>query len=194
MHFHVTLQRQQRAHTKRFIDSWNSSQLQRPSGGRSARALQLILDLKKEEKEREVEVHVRDISFKVELASHQACTTEYDENAEEFLKSLDDFTCNGLAIYPPTELTSGTFTPKRSPIYTRERELGCGSFGGVDKVIDVSTGAIYARKKFFEPQWGKTKHRQQAKEDWLSQVRRENPYYERKSARRCGYPFGLEGF
>ena len=53
----------------------------------------------------------------------------------------------------------------------------------MDKVIDVSIDAIYARKEFYEPQWGKGKERRrQQKEDWLNRVRkeirimRENPH------------------
>lgn len=122
----------------------------------------------------EIEVRVRGRYFKVEFASHQSCAAEYKKNVEEFLASLNNLTFNGLGIYTPTELPSLSLTPRRSPIYISERELGRGSFGGVDKVIGVSTGAIYARKSFFEPHWGKyKKQREQEKEDWLSRVRGE---------------------
>lgn len=133
-----------------------------------------ILEPEKEEGVWEIEVRVRGRYFKVEFASHQSCAAEYNKNVEEFLAGPNDLTFNGLGIYTSTKLPSLSLTPRRSPIYIRERESGRGSFGGVDKVIDVSTGAIYARKSFFELQWGKyKKHGEREKEDWLSQVRKE---------------------
>ncbi|KAL8801322.1 MAG: hypothetical protein Q9182_004528 [Xanthomendoza sp. 2 TL-2023] len=65
-------------------------------------------------------------------------------------------------------------TPRQLPVYISERELGRGSFGRVDRVIDVSTGAMYARKEFYEPRRVKNEERRrQQREHWLDQVRRE---------------------
>lgn len=137
-----------------------------------------ILDLKKEEGKWEVQVYARGLSFKVELASHKTCEAKYDEKIEEFLKdsraALPPLDVLGIDSHSTTAQPSQPLTPRQLPIYIRERNLGSGSFGGVDKVIDVSTGAMYARKEFYEPQWGKGKERRrQQKEDWLKQIRRE---------------------
>ncbi|KAL9011220.1 MAG: hypothetical protein Q9173_003915 [Seirophora scorigena] len=45
-----------------------------------------ILDLDKHDGEWKVKVHVRELVFKVELASHQTCEAEYQRNVTEFLK------------------------------------------------------------------------------------------------------------
>ncbi len=137
-----------------------------------------LLDLKKEEGIWEVEVHVQGLKFKVELASHNTCKTEYDNKIEKFLKdnrtALPPLDALGIDSYTTTAQPSQPLTPRQLPIYIRERKLGSGAFGEVDKVIDVSTGAIYARKEFYEPQWEKGKERKrQQKEDWLNRVRRE---------------------
>lgn len=137
-----------------------------------------ILDLNKEEGKWEVEVHARGLSFKVELASHKTCKAGYDKKVEDFLQdsrtALPLLDVLGIDSHTTTAQPSQPLTPRQLPIYIREGKLGSGSFGGVDKVIDVSTGAIYARKEFYEPQWGKGKERRrQQKEDWLNRVRRE---------------------
>lgn len=137
-----------------------------------------ILDLEKEEGKWKIEVYTRGLSFKVELASHKTCKAEYDKNVEDFLQKtrsdLPPLDILGINSHTTTAQPSQPLTPRQLPIYIRERKLGSGSFGGVDKVIDVSTGAIYARKAFYEPQWGKGRERRmQQKEDWLNRVRRE---------------------
>jgi hypothetical protein len=50
---------------------------------------------------------------------------------------------------------SETLTPKERPVYIEARNLGYGSFGAVDLIIDVSTRLKQARKRFFEPTWEK---------------------------------------
>ncbi len=137
-----------------------------------------ILDLKKEEGGWKVEVHLRGLSFKVELASHNTCKAEYDKKVEDFLKDsrtpLPPLVMLGIYSHATTAQPSQPLTPRQYPIYICEQKLGSGSFGRVDKVIDVSSGAIYARRKFYEPQWGKgEKCRRQQNEDWLNRVRRE---------------------
>ena len=133
-----------------------------------------ILDLEKEEGKWKIEVHVRGLEFGVELASHETCKAEYDKEVMDFLEysrtALPMVDGLGLDSYR----TTAQLTPKQYPIYIRERNLGRGSFGQVDKIINVSTGATYARKEFYEPQWGKDKEcRRQQREDWLNKVRRE---------------------
>lgn len=73
-----------------------------------------------------------------------------------------------------TTQPSQPLTPRQLSIYIRERKLGSNLFGEMNKVIDVSIGAIYARKEFYEPQWEKNKERKrQQKKDWLNRVRKE---------------------
>ena len=137
-----------------------------------------ILDLEKEQGKWEIEVNARKLRFKVELASHKTCKAEYDKEVQEFLRdsrtALPPLDVLGIDSCTTTAQTSQPLTPRQLPIYIRERNLGSGSFGRVDKVINVSNGAIYARKEFYEPQWGKGKERRRRqKEDWLDRVRRE---------------------
>ena len=137
-----------------------------------------ILDLEKEEGKWEIEVHARKLRFKIELASHTTRKAKYDEKIEEFLEesrnALPPLDVLGIESHTTTAQPSQPLTPRQLPIYICERKLGNGSFGGVDKVIDVSTGAIYACKKFYEPQWEKSEERRrQQKEDWLNRVCRE---------------------
>ncbi|KAL8935150.1 MAG: hypothetical protein Q9211_004856 [Gyalolechia sp. 1 TL-2023] len=138
-----------------------------------------ILDLTNEEGgEWEIVVNARGLSFKVELASYQTCKAEYKKKLTSFLErsstALPPVDKLGIDSYATTAQPSQASTPKQLPIYISERELGRGSFGRVDKVIDVSTGARYARKEFFEPRWVKNEQRgRERKEQWLDQVRRE---------------------
>ncbi|KAI9826027.1 MAG: hypothetical protein M1826_006825 [Phylliscum demangeonii] len=130
-----------------------------------------ILSPPKEEGSWDIEVHLSQLSFKVILAEHLARAKEYDGNVDGFLH--EDPTLGGLAIYTPTEPASLSLSPRR-PIYIRERELGRGAFGLVDKVINVSSGAIYARKQFYEPRWERRdKWKEQQREEWLHRVQRE---------------------
>ena len=45
-----------------------------------------ILDLEKEEGKWEIEIHIRRLSFKVELPSHKTCEAEYDKEVEDILE------------------------------------------------------------------------------------------------------------
>ena len=137
-----------------------------------------ILNLKKRVGKWEVKVHVRRLEFKVELASHEACKAEYEEKETEFLKlsQTADPPLGGLSIDSHTTevAPSQSRTPGQRPVYIHEEPLGKGSFGQVDRVIDVSTGAIYAHKAFHEPLWAKhTERRRREKKEWLDQIRRE---------------------
>ncbi|KAI4228462.1 MAG: hypothetical protein L6R40_008127 [Gallowayella cf. fulva] len=126
----------------------------------------------------EIEVNARKLRFKLELASHKTCKAEYDKEVKKFLKqsstALPPVDGLGIDSYTTTAQPSQASTPRPLPVYVSERGLGRGSFGRVDRVIDVSTGAIYARKEFYEPQWAKNEERRrQQKEGWLDRVRRE---------------------
>ena len=68
------------------------------------------------------------------------------------------------ATVPPSQCLSS----KQRPIYISEASLGDGKFGSVDKVVDVSTGSRYARKKFH--QQGNDQKEEKA---WRDQIARE---------------------
>ena len=133
-----------------------------------------ILDLKKCDRNGritgkwEVEVNVRKLEFKVELATHDTCEAEYKENVDKFLKlnRTADPHIGGMGLHSPTEPPSQSLSPQKHRVYISEGNIGKGSFGKVDRVIDVSTGAIYARKTFFDP--GKHERKR-----WLDDIRRE---------------------
>ncbi|CAF9939546.1 MAG: hypothetical protein HETSPECPRED_001811 [Heterodermia speciosa] len=139
-----------------------------------------ILNLPKGEEGEEVEewkvkVHLQNLEFEVQLASHETCQTDYDENLDKFLilSRTGDPPLGGLTIDSyTTEVTpSQSRTPGQRPVYISDGSLGKGSFGTVDKVINASTGAIYARKTFHEPMW--TNSRGNQREKWLDKIRRE---------------------
>jgi len=137
-----------------------------------------ILDLKRKKGKWEVGVHIRGLSFKIELASHNTCNAEYNKNVDRFLqnarRNLPPLDILGIDSHATTAQPSQPLTSRQLPIYICEKKLGNGSFGEVHKVIDVNTDAIYARKAFYEPQWGENQERRrQQKEDWLNGVRRE---------------------
>lgn len=137
-----------------------------------------IHNLKNDEGEYyKIQVHIGELEFKVKLASYQTCEVEYNENMENFLKNsrtadpplgalnIDSFT---------TEVPSHSCTPGQRPVYVEQKILGEDSFGRVYKVIDASTGAIYARKTFHHPRWVKDlERRRRKKEEWLDQIGRE---------------------
>ncbi|KAI9784910.1 MAG: hypothetical protein M1835_003473 [Candelina submexicana] len=137
-----------------------------------------ILDLEKEEGKWEIIIIAQKLRFKVELASHKTCEAEFNRKVKDFLDAsrttFPPLDVLGVDSHTTTTQPSQPLTPRQLPIYISERKLGSGSFGGVDKVINVSTGAIYARKELYEPQWGKDKERRrQQREDWLNRVHRE---------------------
>ncbi len=119
-----------------------------------------ILNLKESGKEGgekkeewEIEVHVQGLEFKVVLATHESCAVDYNNEVTKFLEvgRNADPPIGDMGIYSPTEPPSRYLSPGRRPVYISEGNIGKGSFGKVDKVIDVSTGVIYARKTFFDP-------------------------------------------
>lgn len=128
-------------------------------------------------------MHVRRLEFRIVLATHDTCPVEYDKKVDEFLefsrtpdppigssggdsllvKTARDWNINSnLTDLAPSQSES----PRKRPVYISEGNVGKGSFGKVDRVIDVSTGAIYARKTFFDP--GKRE-----RERWLDRISRE---------------------
>ena len=138
-----------------------------------------ILDLKKEDdevREKEgkwnVEVLVPDqdgLAFKVQLASHDTRQTEYNVNVNNFLAAsrapLAATNVLNIKSAESTELPSQSLSPGGRPVYVRERNLGSGAFASVYKLINVSTGCVYAGKYF--------RRSKQRKAVWLEAIRRE---------------------
>jgi hypothetical protein len=134
----------------------------------------------KEDEEWDVEVHVPNkagLAFKVKLATHDTCKDEYDANVNGFLAYRPTAQLNALGFDDSLKSTapdSETLTPKERPVYIKARNLGYGSSGTVDLVIDASTGLKQARKRFFEPKWERDlKKRERQKEVWWEMIRKE---------------------
>ncbi|KAI4268409.1 MAG: hypothetical protein LQ337_007857, partial [Flavoplaca oasis] len=137
-----------------------------------------ILNLEKQNGEWEIKVHVRGLIFKVQLASHRTCEAEYKKNVDAFLKfsQTTNPPLGGLSIdsHMTGVAPSQSRTPGQRPVYIHEEPLGNGSYGQVDRVIDISTGAIYAHKTFHEPLWATDKERRRhQRKEWLDEIRRE---------------------
>ena len=134
----------------------------------------------KEDEKWDVEVHVPNkagLAFKVKLATHKTCQDEYKANVNKFLAERPTAQLNALGLDNSLQSTapgSETLTPKERPVYIEARNLGYGSFGAVDLVIDASTGLKQARKRFFEPTWERDlKKRERQKEEWWETIRKE---------------------
>lgn len=88
----------------------------------------------------------------LELATHATCKADYEANRDSFLKArekaLPALDVLGINSQLSTTAPSQPRTAKQLPIYHTVRFLGCGSFGTIYKVRDVSTGEDYAAKKF----------------------------------------------
>ena len=159
-----------------------------------------ILDLPKGKGERggikewAIEVHVRELTFEVKLANHQTCQAEYTTNMDRFLLLSRTFDppLGGLRIdsYTTEVAPSQSRTPGQRPVYISESFLGEGMFGRVDRVINASTGAIYARKTFREPPWATGKGH--PKEEWLNKIRREIRIMREHPHVSLGYPSGRD--
>lgn len=137
-----------------------------------------ILNLYKNEKWN-IEVHIPRkgrLAFKVELASQYACTKSCKENLKGLLddrqSGLPPFHLLGMDSHATTAQPSQPLTPRQYPIYVGGEELRRGPYGEVDKVIDVSTGGIYARKRFYEPVWPELQ-RKTLRDRWLERICKE---------------------
>lgn len=115
-----------------------------------------ILNLPRSGKGREQEVEVfvpqgKLMRFKILLATHRQCMTEYKQNLKKFLAKsrghLDMFDILAIKSCPITEQPTQAHTPKTGTIYIKLKTIGCGTFGEVVLMADVSTAATYARKR-----------------------------------------------
>ncbi|EED15615.1 hypothetical protein TSTA_050540 [Talaromyces stipitatus ATCC 10500] len=118
------------------------------------RNFEWILDLNREgDRLWEVEVYVpnlKGLSLNLVFSDHSTCKEEYSARVDRFL-------ANCLSTLPPLHLigldsptadASTAMTPRKQPIYLRERKTGSGALARVYLVIDVSTGKQYAQKEF----------------------------------------------
>ncbi|KAF6241784.1 hypothetical protein HO173_000496 [Letharia columbiana] len=95
------------------------------------------------------------LKFRVIVAKHGAKTELSRGLFAHFLKDVEDSMPSLPLLLVDSEATTAdtslVSTPKTQPFYYRREagELGRGSFGKVDVVVDVSTGFEYAGKSFF---------------------------------------------
>ncbi|KAK3064933.1 hypothetical protein LTS18_002095 [Coniosporium uncinatum] len=111
----------------------------------------------------EVELSGTKFVFRIILAEHEECESDYLTHVDAFLAKRRTAEESGPAL-PPFDMldiysqnTTAAPTAPRSPnqgrIYILLEELGRGEFGAVNKVVDVSNGHMYAGKEFFRPGW-----------------------------------------
>ncbi|KAI9670781.1 MAG: hypothetical protein M1817_003892 [Caeruleum heppii] len=109
------------------------------------------------------------LGFKIELATHKTCEDEYVHNVHQFLadgrNAAPPINALGIDSHETTAPPSRCRSPKQRPIYLRDDELGRGAFGSVYKIIDASTGFVFAGKYFHRPN--------SRGAGWLEDIRRE---------------------
>ncbi|KAJ9624519.1 Protein kinase protein rad53 [Taxawa tesnikishii (nom. ined.)] len=111
----------------------------------------------------EVQLSGTDFKFWIELARHKECQTEYQANVSAFTKerrvlrestsTLPPFSTLDIQSQSTTAAPTTSHSPGQGPVYLVYEELGRGEFGTVHKVVDVSTGYVYAGKEFMRPGW-----------------------------------------
>ena len=94
------------------------------------------------------------LSFKVEWPEHRDLNkvkykAHRDAYFEERQKALPPLSQLGVE----SQQTTAQHSPKQQPLYLAGKVLGCGSFGTVYKVVDVTTGYEYAAKLFHSGNW-----------------------------------------
>lgn len=94
-----------------------------------------------------------DITFKVEVANHDDCQSEYEGAIDQFradMRTAMPPMCNlNVESQDTTAGPTRPLSPKHRPIYFQEKMLSRkGEFGIVHRAFDVSTGIVYAAKEF----------------------------------------------
>ena len=129
----------------------------------------------------EIVIHVpgpRKLALKIQFPNHRSGKSEYLSNLQKFFEAgkaaLPPVTTLGLDSSTTTAATSQSQTPCQAPIYVNLSLIGRGEFGAVHRVFDVSTGKIYAGKRFYPP-FGKSVKgkRKQGHDKWMDGVRNE---------------------
>ena len=97
------------------------------------------------------------IVFTLELPTHEACGAEYRANIASYIKNGADadppLGLLGIASQETTAAPSAMLSPRQRRQYHRTRLLGEGEFGIVRMAVDVSTGCVFAGKRFFKGNW-----------------------------------------
>jgi hypothetical protein len=125
--------------------------------------IKVIIDRKREDPGQRHNDRSNELQFGIELAKHNSCQDEYEKRVQSFLKkSRNEESRNEIAFShldmnsqentaPPTRpLSPRPGQDTQDAIYLPVEELGHGRFAKVYKVIDVSTGHIYAGKYFYK--------------------------------------------
>ncbi|KAI9844979.1 MAG: hypothetical protein M1837_005123 [Sclerophora amabilis] len=131
-----------------------------------------MLGLVKEHGHWDVRVHVphkKGLAFKIQLASHNTCQAEFNAEVDRNLAASRDplAATNVLNIksLASTALPSQYLSSRRRPVYIQEQKIGSGAYAIVYKIINVSTGCVYAGKYFYRSK--------KPEKDWLQRIRRE---------------------
>ena len=106
-----------------------------------------------------------DLIFKVEWPKNRKfCLAEYEAHRDAYFEerrsALPQLSQLGMESQQTTAVPTAQHSPRQKPsgqqpIYLLEEELGHGGFGTVHKAVDVSTGDVYAAKKFHHGNWKK---------------------------------------
>ena len=120
-----------------------------------------------------IQITMGDLIFKVKWPENRdSCRAEYEAHRDAYfeerrnalppLSQLDmesqQTTAGITARHSPTQHSPRQEPPRQKlpeqkPIYLSKEELGRGGFGTVRKVVDVSTGDVYAGKEFYHGNW-----------------------------------------
>ena len=106
-----------------------------------------------------------DLIFKIKWPENREfCPAEYEAHRNAYFKerrsALPPLSQLGMESQQTTAVPTAQHSPRQEPprqepIHLLEEELGRGSFGTVHKAVDVSTGEVYAAKKFHHSDWKK---------------------------------------
>ena len=117
-------------------------------------------------------------ALKIQFPNHRRREPDYLSNLHDFIKTakaaLPPVTDLGLGSNTTTAAPSQPRTPCQAPIYVNLSLIGQGEFGAVHRVFDVSTGKIYAGKRFHPPSGSGVKgKRKLGHNKWMNGVRNE---------------------
>lgn len=129
----------------------------------------------------EIVVHIPGpgkLAFRIQFPNHRQGNSEYLSHLQIFVKAckevLPPVNALGLDSSTTTLAPSQSQTPCQAPIYVNLSLIGRGEFGAVHRVFDVSTGNIYAGKRFHPPSGKGVKgKRKQGHDKWMEGVRNE---------------------
>ena len=112
-----------------------------------------------------IQITMGDLIFKVKWPENRKfCLAEYETHRDAYFEerrnALPPLSQLDMASQQTTAVPTVQHSPRQEPlgqepIYLLEEELGRGSFGTVHKAVDVSTGDVYAAKRFHHSDWKK---------------------------------------